>query len=219
VNGITNTLNGDPFFDNWGSSAISGFASGAISGYNLSKEGGLNYWWGTKSENWGYNRDQWSLGWWDKPDVARSPINSVAGEFSNGCVPTGMQSISNSYGLTNQDQYFWKSEYQNYTGTPFNGVDPNKLEGFVESVNGYNVDKLTSTGDVFSNIMGGKRVGMGVANYGSSGANHFMVVKKMLSWPNGNFRMVMMNPDGGGLFTINKRNFFKYGPRFWSIFR
>jgi len=218
-NGISNSLFDKPFFDNWGASAGTGFAGGAYSGYGLAKEGGLNYWWGTKSENWGYNRDQWSLAWWDKPDVARSPIRSVAGEFSNGCVPTGMQAISDSYGLTNQDQYFWKTEYQNYTGTPFNGVDPNKFEGFVEFVNGYNVDNITGTGDVFSNIMGGKRVGMGVANYGSSGANHFMVVKKMLSWPNGNFRMVMMNPDGGGIFTINKRNFFTYGPRFWSIFR
>ena len=68
VNGITNLLDGDKFFDNWGMATISGFSSGAYSGYKLSDAGGLNYWWGTDQSKWGYNRDQWSLALWDKPD-------------------------------------------------------------------------------------------------------------------------------------------------------
>lgn len=220
--GLTSSLNSGNFWDGAGKGALWGGALGAVTGgiaggidaYNK----GNNVWWGTEPKNWAHNRGQWSLGWWDKPDVARSPIKSVAGEFSQGCVPAGMESIADSYGLTNQDQYFWKSEYQNYTGQPFNGVDPNKLENFVESVNGYNVDKITKD-NVFSTFQAGKRVGIGVSNYGQNGGGHFMVVNTMKVWPNGNFKLILMNPDGGGRYFINQRNFFNYGARFWSIYR
>lgn len=84
VNGITNLLDGDKFFDNWGVAAISGFASGAYSGYKLSDAGGLNYWWGTDQSKWGYNRDQWSFAWWDKPDkiVFEEVKNRGAGQIN-----------------------------------------------------------------------------------------------------------------------------------------
>jgi hypothetical protein len=57
-NGISNALFDKPFFDNWGYSAGSGFAGGAYSGYQLSKEGELNYWWGNEV---GGGRNQWSF--------------------------------------------------------------------------------------------------------------------------------------------------------------
>ncbi len=57
-NGISNALSDKPFFDNWGFSAGTGFVGGAYSGYQLSKEGGLNYWWGNEV---GGGRNQWSF--------------------------------------------------------------------------------------------------------------------------------------------------------------
>jgi RHS repeat-associated protein len=66
LNGIGNTINGDPFFDNWGGAALSGFVNGAIQGYQLAEANGTNYWWGTESDVWGYGRSQRSFAWWAK---------------------------------------------------------------------------------------------------------------------------------------------------------
>jgi hypothetical protein len=48
LNGIGNVTDGQEFFDNWYWSAGMGFASGAISGYGLAKENGLNIWTGKR---------------------------------------------------------------------------------------------------------------------------------------------------------------------------
>ncbi|MDR0543137.1 MAG: RHS repeat-associated core domain-containing protein [Dysgonamonadaceae bacterium] len=58
VNGLSNSLDGQDFFNNWYWSAASGLAVGAYSGYQLADTKGLNYWWGSKIK---YGRTQWSF--------------------------------------------------------------------------------------------------------------------------------------------------------------
>ena len=85
-NGITNAMYGQDFFSGWGFHAATGFAGGAYSGYQLSKKGGLNYWWGNEVK---YNRTQWSFYNVDKPDyVIDFGIPNVGSKTENDCVPT-----------------------------------------------------------------------------------------------------------------------------------
>ncbi len=64
-NGLSNVLQGNQFFNGWVFPAVSGFLSGALSGYSLAQAKGLNYWWGNRIR---YNRTAWSLINTNKPD-------------------------------------------------------------------------------------------------------------------------------------------------------
>jgi hypothetical protein len=96
LNGIGNVTDGREFFDNWYWSAGMGFASGAVSGYGLAKEKGLNYWWGNEKA---YNRTSWSFYNVDKPDyVVDFGISNVGSKSENDCVPTTFAEIETRRG-------------------------------------------------------------------------------------------------------------------------
>jgi RHS repeat-associated protein len=91
INGIGNLSDKRNFFDNWYWSAGMGFVSGAVTGYGLSKERGLNYWWGSSV---GYNRTQWSFFNTDVPDYTIDfNIPNVGSLAENDCVPTTFAEI------------------------------------------------------------------------------------------------------------------------------
>jgi RHS repeat-associated protein len=104
LNGIGNLTDDRKFFDNWYWSAAMGFASGAFAGYNLAKEKGLNYWWGSKVA---YNRTQWSFYNVDKPDyVVDFSIPNVGSKADNDCVPTTFAEIESKRGGTRTYENF-----------------------------------------------------------------------------------------------------------------
>lgn len=51
INGIYNTMNGEKFFYNCGSTAVSGFISGGLEGGLIASETGKNIWWGNEKWN------------------------------------------------------------------------------------------------------------------------------------------------------------------------
>ena len=134
-NGISNLTIKEPFFENWGPSAISGGLSGGLSGYQLAKEGGLNYWWGN---NIAYNRNSWSFFNVDKPDfVIDMGIPNVGSLAKNDCYPTTFSEIEAKKGGSRSYQDFAKnanysegkgliinrSDYRNLMNTTFGTVD------------------------------------------------------------------------------------------------
>jgi len=214
--GLASFASGGDFWEGAKQGAISGGIIGGIGGglqgYFDAYNAGNNIWWGTKQENWGYNRNQWSLAWWDKPDVVTSPIQAVEPKINSGCAVIGMESVSKSYGLTEQDQFFWKTKYENYTGLPFTGIDASNFKNYVESVNGYSVD-LINKDYIFSSLQAGKRVGIGI--YDENNAQHFMLVKQMKIWPSGKQMIKYWDPKGffGREYNIPTEW------RWWSIYR
>lgn len=196
-NGISNTLFDKPFFDNWGYSAGTGFAGGAYSGYQLSKEGGLNYWWGTKSENWGYNRDQWSLACWDKPDRInfQDVQNRVAGEIN--CMAKSFQDM---YGNTEQ---YWDT-YTN-SGDDLHTLDHIRADG--GQAMKYPGDNAQVTFDEISKLnQDGGRGMITLDNYRNSGSGHAMALKKILYVPGKRFDALMFDPYNGGRYLIQNFN-------------
>jgi len=115
INGLVNIINGDKFMDNWESAAISGFINGAITGYELAKANGTNYWWGNEVA---YNRNQWSLYNVDKPDyVIDFNIPNVGSNLDNDCMPTTFLEIeSKRGGIRTYDNFIKITGYQENVG-------------------------------------------------------------------------------------------------------
>ena len=57
-NGLNNKINNRDFFENWEIASLFGFVGGAFKGYSLSKESGLNLFWGSRIGN---NRQPWAI--------------------------------------------------------------------------------------------------------------------------------------------------------------
>ncbi|GAB6013229.1 hypothetical protein MK137Hg34_000278900, partial [Viscerimonas tarda] len=119
LNGIGNLADGHNFFDNWYWSAGMGFASGAISGYNLAQAGGRNYWWGNEVQ---YGRTPWSFFTSEMPyKTINFPVNNVGSLKPNDCVPTTLLENSDYFGgnLT-YEQAVIDSKYQEGIGAGTN---------------------------------------------------------------------------------------------------
>lgn len=200
--------------------AVSGALSGGVAGYNIAKANGLNYWWGSEPAK---DRTQWSLAWWDKPDIATSPIPFVPGTIESGCVPAGMEAITKSYPNSDlkyikQDQYYWKTQYEFLTNENFKGVSASDIEGLVDQAGTRSLDPISSD-YVLDNMAEGKRVAVGLTNYNGN-SNHFMVIRKAKYWSNGNYRLTLMDPNGGTQYTLTRNQYYKYhsGSAFYSIY-
>ncbi len=211
-NGISNTILREPFFENWGPSAIAGGISGGISGFTMSHNQGLNYWWGTEPERWGYNRDQWSLAWWDKPDeiIFEEVKNRGAGQIN--CMA---KSFEDMYGNT---EAYWDTytnsgqEYHTMQNIRNGGGHVMKYPGNDPNYVNYN--------DILSLDQSGGRGMITLDNYRNSGQGHAMAVKKILYVPGKRFDAVIFDPYNGRRF--NMRNFDQgsglgQNLRFWFI--
>jgi hypothetical protein len=106
LNGLNNVIGGQNFWNNWQSSLISGAVGGAISGgisggikgYQLSRERGLNNWWGNEIK---YGRTKWSFFTSEKPyQTIKWDINYVnkINPAINDCVPTTFAEIDEWFG-------------------------------------------------------------------------------------------------------------------------
>jgi len=216
ANGITNTMYGQDFFEGAGFQALTGFAGGAYTGYQLSDASGLNYWWGTDQSKWGYNLNQWSLAWWDKPDriVFDDVKNRGAGKIN--CMG---KSLHDLYGGAEQEwadyTFGGKGEYGNEYETMC------RIRDDGGSVMKYSGDNEIMTYDNISalNQSGGRGM-ITVDNYRGSGEGHAMAVKKILYVPGKRFDVVLYDPYQGNRYLM--RNF-KQGTtlgqnlRFWFI--
>lgn len=223
VSGVSKVMSGGNFTDDliYGviSGAIGGSISGGISGGMDAFKNGKNIWYGTKP---GIGRSQWSIDWGDKPKFVSSPIEPVNAGKANYCFPGSMKSISKSYGENSQSLEWWANKYENFSKTKFSGVKPRNIIPFLKEM-GYKssyIDLSSYPDDlnpVFESIHNGNRVGLGTQYYGPNrNSGHFMVVKSMKLWPNGNYVMKIMDPNGGYFRTLTNESMYKL-PMFFSI--
>lgn len=119
VNGISNSLYDQNFWKGAGWQAGFGFAGGAYSGYQLSKENGLNFWWGSEVK---YGRTQWSFNTSEKPyETISWDINKVGSQKLNDCVPTSFAEANDYFGgTTTYDEYLLRTEYIEDVGVKTN---------------------------------------------------------------------------------------------------
>ncbi len=116
-NGITNSIYGQDFFDGAEFQALSGFAGGAYSGYQLAKAGDdLNYWWGNEIK---YGRTQWSFFTSEKPyETIEWNIRNVGSKKANDCVATTFTEADDYFsGPTSYEDYLSISNYEEGIGT------------------------------------------------------------------------------------------------------
>ena len=118
LNGIGNLTEGRNFFNNWYWSAGMGFLSGAISGYELAKAKGSNYWWGGEVK---YGRTQWSFNPSEKP-YASYDFGLINGDNPNvrsDCGPaTGVEADRYHGGKKNWNEIAEEMGYKTGEGTP-----------------------------------------------------------------------------------------------------
>jgi hypothetical protein len=126
LNGIGNAINGDPFFDNWGGAALSGFVNGAATGYQLADANETNYWWGNEVK---YGRKQWSFFTSEKPyKTIQWDVKNVGSKKLNDCVATTFVE-GNSYfgGETPYEEFITITNYQDNVGTVTNRTGYEKM--------------------------------------------------------------------------------------------
>jgi hypothetical protein len=201
--------------------AITGAIWGGIDGGMRANKSGTNMWWGSKI---GYNRNKWSLAWWDKPNRAWSPIEYRLGTTSGSCFPTTMAGISKSYGHPEQNESFWIKQYELVTGKTFtNGTvinDADQLCEIVQSV-GYEMNQI-EVNEILSTMSGGDKVLVDAVlwklNPDGSYNSHAMSVRSISEVPDVSFKMNLCNPETGFGFRIfNKNEIVKYGLQFFRI--
>jgi hypothetical protein len=214
IGGMSSAMSGGNFWDGAVLGAALGAIGGGFAGGQKALSNGQNAWWGSKIA---HNRTRWSFAWWDAPDVYTSPIPNVAGEIENGCVPGGLNAISDSYGQSDETQAYWKAQYEECSGEQFNGVHEENICDYTQS-NGY-CSEVVKSDDLASCLQSGKRVGVAVSNYGLNNSEHWLDLQALKIWPNGKMQLILMNPDGGGTFTLGSSYFKTYNPRFYSIFQ
>lgn len=103
LNGGNNLISGKNFFDNWGSSLISGAITGAITGAigggiaggKEALKQGKNVWWGNSVKD---GRTQWSLFNTEKPyQTIDFDISDVGSKAANDCFPTSLAEASEHF--------------------------------------------------------------------------------------------------------------------------
>lgn len=117
LNGLNNVIDGQSFWTGWQQSlasgaiigSISGGISGGLKGYELSKNGGKNIWWGNDIK---YGRSEWSFFTSEKPyETISWEINNVGTQSVNDCVPTSFAEASDYF---NGNKSY--EEYKTITG-------------------------------------------------------------------------------------------------------
>lgn len=190
-NGVSNTILGEPFFENWGPSAIAGGISGGLSGYSMSKDQGLNYWWGTSEESWGYNRGQWSIAWWDKPDIVDFNLDN----YGPGEINCFAKCLNYKYGLTEEywddysnsgDEYFFMLHMQSEGNLPrsqyYNSkIDPKK--------HGFKYFQDLANRDGFAMLT--------YEQYGPTAGGHATAISKIKFVPGKRFDVFVWDPYDG----------------------
>jgi hypothetical protein len=162
LNGIGNLTDDRKFFDNWYWSAGMGFATGAISGYGLAKEKGLNYWWGNKNA---YNRTSWSFYNVDKPDyVVDFGIPNVGSKSENDCAPTtgfeietkrkGSRSyddfVNNSGYVKDKGAVYSQSSYESYMHNTHTDIQTMSKKDYHRLFNAEYMQNAADNGEIFS---------------------------------------------------------------------
>ena len=152
TNGLSNVLQGEPFFNGWVFPAASGFITGAISGYAMANTKGLNNWWGNRIR---YNRTAWSLINTNKPDytIKFEYLKSLQSINPNDCVPLSLNEIENVIGGDRTYFDFLKSsKYQYPLGIFENAQDHYQLlKNHFSSVSKQNAGNLFNI-DFFKSI-------------------------------------------------------------------
>ena len=195
INGITNTLGGDNFFENWGVAAISGFAGGAYSGYSVANAEGLNYWWGNSVGN---KRTNWSIFNWDLPDqVIKFDIPKIPGD-GQICVPlTGAEMESIRGGERSVDDFIQHFGTDVNRGTSIS--EKNLLSKFEKL--GFPNYELTYQEMVNSDITNLYKLNNNVlvTHYPTQGVMHISPIKSIKYFPQGK---VIIKPHRGNSFNL-----------------
>jgi len=128
TNGLSNVMWGQDFWQGAGWQAGFGFAGGAYSGFQLSKESGLNYWWGNEVK---YGRNQWSFFTSEKPyDQVNWNLKNVGSQRLNDCVPTSYAEMNDYFGgNTSYDEYRRITGYQEDVGVVGRRSDYERMLG------------------------------------------------------------------------------------------
>ena len=214
-----NYITGDTWYNKLGSSMLSGAIGGAINGgvygFNRANATGANYWWGTKPEDWARNRNQWSLAWWEKPEVYRFTTKNINGNIPNGCTYATMKSISKSLNIKGQNQEYWRKSYEIFSGNKLNRPKASNFREWL-LLEGYNTDYI-SISEIPSIYEQNKRIITIIPYKGDD--LHMMPLKKAIFYPNGDYKLKFMNPDGGSIFIINNSNIMDIKPALYEIYR
>ena len=215
INGLVNIINGDKFMDNWESAVISGFINGAITGYELAKANGTNYWWGNEVK---YGRNQWSFINVQKPVIdVRIRIKYVTqnGEFD--CNYACLEAIDEYYGGNRTQAEF-------ADGNPTNGVVLPTQVGKLYYKAGYyttqmDVNSATIANDIANSVTIGEPVVLiydtketiTISSGITARAYHSTIVNRVRIYQDGSFKINLMNPINGGKTIIKNKN--------WDIVR
>lgn len=116
VNGITNTVYDQDFFNGWGLSTLASFAGGAYNGYNISNSAGLNNWWGSQPGRFGEGKSVWSLNPWRDKKIYVETVSLNMGsvrQTQDGCVAAASKNAGDYLGI-NENLSF----YENRMGKP-----------------------------------------------------------------------------------------------------
>lgn len=177
------------------------------------KEGGLNYWWGTERAyaGGGQYRSQWSLAWWDNPDVIKLKSTSYTGAgFKDGCGALTMATIDPRY---TPEQ--WESFIKDNT-VP--GTDDGRRVMYAKMFREHGLEHLTvnnvnMTGDEIQGIVnqGYNSLSLSVDNYyditGEGPFNHKMTVNQIKYVPN---KYVDLHVSDWGWGSINTNGVYNY---------
>ena len=196
LNGGNNLLNGNGFLANWQQSvksglltgAITGGIAGGISGYSEALQQGKNMWWGTKPENWGFQKTKWSINPWSDKDLVLNfesnamlpgpQCDAMSFAATHGGTPDSWHAdlISNKVGETmTYEQYLNLKSINHKT---INEIDFYKLKDLHSQ--GYNKAHLSVTDP----------------------NGHRMVVTKIKYVPNKYFKVSVYDPARGVAETI-----------------
>lgn len=192
---------------------LGGAIGGGWQGYQNARDNGLNYFWGTKPDTWAYNRNQWSLAWWDKPEVVKFKVHN----YGAGILNCRAKALQNMYGGTEEEwwQFSNKSSLDRDYIRAFRNKGADIMQYPVENNNYVNFNEI-------SNLQksGGKAI-YTVENYHGGLSGHAMTVRKIKYIPNKRFDLQIINPETGTIEWI--RNFNNYNwsygtePHLWYI--
>ncbi len=196
-----NLIAGNDLMDGVGRAVWQGAAMGGIlggySGYKIAKADGLNYFWGTSPDKWAYNRGQWSLAWWDKPDVYEvTEMRHVSQIRNKDCVYASLEMIDKYYGVDDANQLGIKNLYPPQGEAP---TDPEMIK-IIDAKYDY---QIMTTGidneDIVTSIQNGnpiliaKNTGISINSVSYA---HAEVIYKVKVYPTGKIKIITYNPAG-----------------------